>query len=70
MQNNESTIGTQNEEKPKKMTRAEFVIALGEMNAVLERQIAVARENQRELNAKNEELSQRIAETHARLLKL
>ncbi len=70
MRNKESTLGSQSEGKPKKMTKAEFLVALDEVNATLEKQIAQARENQRELNAKNDELSERIAATHQRLLQL
>ena len=70
MRNNESTLGAQGEEKAKKMTRAQFMVKLDEANATLEKQIAQARENQREIKAKNEELSEKITATHERLLKL
>ena len=69
MRNNESTLGAQGEEKAK-VTRAEFMVRLDEVNATLEKQIAQARENQREIKAKNEELSEKITATHERLLKL
>ena len=70
MAKNTSALNAPAKEKAKKMTKAEFLVALTEVNATLEKQIAQARENQRELNAKNQELSERIAATHERLLKL
>ena len=70
MAKNTSALNAPAKEKPKKITKAEFLVALDEVNATLEQQIAQARENQRELNAENEELSQKIAATHERLLKL
>ena len=63
MAKNPTAFNAPTEEKAKKMTKAEFLVALTEVNVTLEKQIAQARENQRQLNAKNEELSQRIAET-------
>ncbi len=70
MKNDASALGSQSEEKPQRMTRAEFLTALDEVNTTLEKQVAQARENQREINAKSKELSKRIAETHQRLLNL
>ena len=63
MAKNPTAFNAPTEGKTKKMTKAEFLVALTEVNVTLEKQIAQARENQRQLNAKNEELSQRIAET-------
>ncbi len=63
MRNDESILGAQSEKQPKKMMKAEFLVALDEVNAALEKNIAKARENQIQIRAKSEELSKNIAAT-------
>lgn len=63
MRNNESTLGSQGEEKPKKMTKAEFLVALDEVNAALEKNIAQARESQARTKVSREKSEQLGKET-------
>lgn len=63
MQNNESTLNAPSGEKPKKMTRAEFMVALDEVNATLEKNIAQARESQARTKASREKSEQLRKET-------
>ena len=70
MRNNESTLGAQGEEKTKKMTRADFLIALDEINAILQKNIAQAREIQAETKLSRAKAEQLKAETRDLLLKL
>ena len=72
MQNNESTLGAQGEDKDKakKMTRAEFIVAFDKMNAVLQENIAQARAIQADTQVSREKAQQLKAETRELLLKL
>ena len=70
MRDNESTMGVQSEEKPKKMTKAEFMVVLDEVNAILQKNIAQAREIQAGTEVSNAKVEQLKAETQALLLKL
>ena len=63
MAKNPTALGAPTKEKSKKMTKAEFLIALDEINATLQANIAQAHENQRKIEAKNAELRARAAET-------
>ena len=55
---------------PGKMTKAEFLVALDEINAALAQQIEVIKQNQREIEANEKALDAKIAATRERLLKL
>ncbi len=63
MEHNSSTVNLEEGAKPKKMTRAEFMVAFDEVNATLQGQIELMRENQKEIRANNEELRKKSAET-------
>ena len=67
MAQNTSIPNAEAGEKPKKVTKADFLRALDETNAILEKQIAEMRENQRQINAKNEEMRERSATTRKRI---
>lgn len=65
MAKNTSTLDAKAAEKPRKMTAAQFGVALDEVNATLAQQIEEMRENQREIRAMQEKNGQSIAETRA-----
>ena len=67
MAQNTTTANSDASEKPKKMTKAEFLVAMDEINATLGTQIAEMQENQRRIEANNEELNERVAETRRRI---
>ena len=63
MAKNTSALNATTKEKSKKMTKAEFLVALDEINATLQANIAQAHENQLRIEAKNKELRASAAET-------
>ncbi len=65
MAKNTSALNAPAKEKSKKMTKAEFMVALDEINATLQRDIAQVRESQARTQALREESEQLGKETRA-----
>ena len=63
MAKNPSALSAPAKEKSKKMTKAEFLVALDEINATLQRDIAQVRESQARTQALREETRKSIAKT-------
>lgn len=67
MAKNTSALKAPAKAKPKKMTKADFLVALDEINATLQRDIAEAREIQARTQASREKSEQLAKETRALL---
>ena len=70
MAQNTTTPSASAEGKTKKMTKAEFLVAMDEINATLQTQIAEIRASQKRTEAVRAKSKQLAAETREILLKL